>query len=69
MRQGAAAEPSTESLPGMPTEDATITPDPGVPAWLLPEHARASRKRATPERDKEAALLEISGFGGLLDFT
>jgi hypothetical protein len=66
-RGGADAEPSTESLPGLDTEGELITPEPGVPSWLLPE-TTGSRKRATPERDREAAQLALIGMEGLGEF-
>lgn len=66
-RGGAGAEPSTESLPGLETDGELVSPEPGVPGWLLPQ-PQAQRRRATPERDREAAQLALIGFEGLEGF-
>lgn len=67
-RGGAGAEPATEMLPALTSDSELITPEPGVPNWLLPSHAQPQRRRATPERDREAAQLALIGFEGLEGF-
>jgi hypothetical protein len=64
LRDGAGAEPATESLPMMPTdEDAELVGAPtGVPDWLL---GADEPTRPSVKDDTEALQLALAGFAGL----
>ncbi|HZE01399.1 MAG TPA: DEAD/DEAH box helicase [Pseudonocardiaceae bacterium] len=64
LRQGGGAEPSTESLPMMPTDaDAEMVGAPvGVPDWLL---GVDEPTRPPVKDDTEALELALAGFAGL----
>jgi len=60
------AEMDSTDLPAMASEGELITPEVGVPDWLLSPDA-PTRRRANPERIERNRQLVLSGFEGLID--